>query len=118
MRKYFGTDGVRGVANTELTCDLAYKLGRAGGYVLAQGDHRVKVVVGKDTRMSGDMLESALIAGLMSVGCDIIPVGVIPTPAVAYLTRKYNADCELLYQHHTTLWKTMVSNSLIKMDTN
>lgn len=93
MRKYFGTDGVRGVANTELTCDLAYKLGRAGGYVLAQGDHRVKVVVGKDTRMSGDMLESALIAGLMSVGCDIIPVGVIPTPAVAYLTRKYNADC-------------------------
>ncbi len=93
MRKYFGTDGVRGVANTELTCDLAYKLGRAGGYVLAQGDHRVKVVVGKDTRMSGDMLESALIAGLMSVGCDIIPVGVIPTPAVAYLTKKYNADC-------------------------
>lgn len=93
MRKYFGTDGVRGVANTELTCDLAYRLGRAGGYVLAQGDHRVKVVVGKDTRMSGDMLESALIAGLMSVGCDIIPVGVIPTPAVAYLTRKYNADC-------------------------
>ena len=93
MRKYFGTDGVRGVANTELTCDLAYRLGRAGGYVLAQGDHRVKVVVGKDTRMSGDMLESALISGLMSVGCDIIPVGVIPTPAVAYLTRKYNADC-------------------------
>ena len=93
MRKYFGTDGVRGVANKELTCDLAYRLGRAGGYVLAQGDHRVKVVVGKDTRMSGDMLESALIAGLMSVGCDIIPVGVIPTPAVAYLTRKYNADC-------------------------
>lgn len=93
MRKYFGTDGVRGIANKELTCDLAYKLGRAGGYVLAQGDHRVKVVVGKDTRMSGDMLESALIAGLMSVGCDIIPVGIIPTPAVAYLTRKYNADC-------------------------
>ena len=61
MRKYFGTDGVRGVANTELTCDLAYKLGRAGGYVLAKGDHRVKVVVGKDTRISGDMLEAALI---------------------------------------------------------
>ncbi|RDY22817.1 phosphoglucosamine mutase [Romboutsia maritimum] len=93
MRKYFGTDGVRGIANTELTCDLAYKLGRAGGYVLAQGDHRVKVVVGKDTRISGDMLESSLIAGLMSVGCDVITVGVIPTPAVAYLTRKYGADC-------------------------
>lgn len=93
MRKYFGTDGVRGVANTELTCDIAYKLGRAGGYVLAQGDHRVKVVVGKDTRISGDMLESSLISGLMSVGCDVITVGVIPTPAVAYLIKEYGADC-------------------------
>lgn len=93
MRKYFGTDGVRGIANTELNCDLAYKLGRAGGYVLTKGKDKVKVVVGKDTRVSGDMLESALIAGLMSVGCDIITVGVIPTPGVAYLTRHYNADC-------------------------
>lgn len=94
MRKYFGTDGVRGVANTELTCDLAYKIGRAGGYVLTKGkDKHIKVVVGKDTRISGDMLESALIAGLMSVGCNVITVGVIPTPAVAYLTRKYEADC-------------------------
>ncbi|MGL5642830.1 MAG: phosphoglucosamine mutase, partial [Paraclostridium sp.] len=93
MRKYFGTDGVRGIANTELNCDLAYKLGRAGGYVLTKGKEKVKVVVGKDTRVSGDMLESALIAGLMSVGCDIITVGVIPTPGVAYLTKHYNADC-------------------------
>jgi len=93
MRKYFGTDGVRGIANTELTCDLAYKLGRAGGYVLAQGKEKVKVVVGKDTRISGDMLESALTAGLMSVGCDVITVGVVPTPAVAYLIKKYEADC-------------------------
>lgn len=93
MRKYFGTDGVRGVANTELTCDLAYKLGRAGGYVLAQGKDKVKVIVGKDTRVSGDMLEAALIAGLMSVGCDVVTVGVIPTPGVAYLTKKYEADC-------------------------
>jgi phosphoglucosamine mutase len=93
MRKYFGTDGVRGVANTELTCELAYKLGRAGGYVLAQGKDRVKVIVGKDTRVSGDMLEAALISGLMSVGCDVITVGVIPTPGVAYLTKKYEADC-------------------------
>ncbi|GKZ03955.1 phosphoglucosamine mutase [Paraclostridium bifermentans] len=93
MRKYFGTDGVRGIANTELNCDLAYKLGRAGGYVLTKGKDKVKVVVGKDTRVSGDMLESALIAGLMSVGCDIITVGVIPTPGVAYLTKHYNADC-------------------------
>ena len=93
MRKYFGTDGVRGVANTELTCDLAYKLGRAGGYVLAQGKDKVKVIVGKDTRVSGDMLEAALVAGLMSVGCDVVIVGVIPTPGVAYLTKKYEADC-------------------------
>ena len=93
MRKYFGTDGVRGVANTELTCELAYKLGRAGGYVLAQGKDRVKVIVGKDTRVSGDMLEAALISGLMSVGCDVVTVGVIPTPGVAYLTKKYEADC-------------------------
>ena len=93
MRKYFGTDGVRGVANTELNCDLAYKLGRAGGYVLTKGKEKVKVVVGKDTRVSGDMLESALISGLMSVGCDVITVGVVPTPAVAYLTKKYEADC-------------------------
>lgn len=93
MRKYFGTDGVRGVANTELTCDLAYKLGRAGGYVLAQGKDKVKVIVGRDTRVSGDMLEASLISGLMSVGCDVITVGIVPTPAVAYLTRKYEADC-------------------------
>ena len=92
MRKYFGTDGVRGVANTELTCELAYKLGRAGGYVLAKGDHRVKVVVGKDTRISGDMLEAALIAGICSVGADVIRAGVIPTPGIAYLTRHYGCD--------------------------
>ena len=96
MRKYFGTDGVRGVANKELTCDLAYKLGRAGGYVLTNNEYKVKVVVGKDTRQSGDMLEAALIAGLMSVGCDVITVGVIPTPGVAYLTRKYGAECGVL----------------------
>ncbi|MBC2575084.1 phosphoglucosamine mutase [Peptostreptococcus canis] len=93
MRKYFGTDGVRGIANTELTCELAYKLGRAGGYVLTDGKEKVSVVVGRDTRISGDMLESALISGLMSVGCNVITVGIVPTPAVAYLTRKYGADC-------------------------
>ncbi len=94
MRKYFGTDGVRGIANTELSCELAFRLGRAGGYVLTKDKSEdVKVVVGRDTRVSGDMLESALISGLMSVGCDVITVGVIPTPAVAYLTRKYGADC-------------------------
>lgn len=91
MGKYFGTDGVRGKANDVLTCDLAYKLGRYGSYVLSQGKKDTKIVIGRDTRLSGDMLESALIAGIMSVGCDAICVGVLPTPAVAYLTRKYNA---------------------------
>ncbi|KXZ39031.1 phosphoglucosamine mutase [Alkalithermobacter thermoalcaliphilus JW-YL-7 = DSM 7308] len=93
MGRLFGTDGVRGIANTQLTCELAYKLGRAGGYVLTEGKKNIKVIVGKDTRISGDMLEAALISGLMSVGADVITVGVVPTPAVAYLTRLYEADC-------------------------
>lgn len=92
MRKYFGTDGVRGIANTELDCSLAFKLGRAGGFVLSKNNKdRVKVVVGRDTRISGDMLESSLISGLMSIGCDVICAGVCPTPAVAYLTREHKA---------------------------
>ena len=93
MSRMFGTDGVRGIANTELTADLAYSLGRAGAFVLTEGTHKPKILVAKDTRISGDMLEAALIAGLMSVGCDVITVGVIPTPGVAYLTRKYGAEC-------------------------
>lgn len=93
MRKYFGTDGVRGIANKELTCELAYSLGKAGAYVLGKGKERLKVLVGKDTRISGDMLESALCAGLMSAGAEVVCLGVVPTPAVAYLNRKYSADC-------------------------
>lgn len=90
MGKLFGTDGVRGVANKELTPELAYEIGRAGGFVLTHGN-RGKVVVGKDTRASSDMLEAAISAGLCSIGLDVIQVGIIPTPAVAYLTRRYNA---------------------------
>ncbi|MZQ74545.1 MAG: phosphoglucosamine mutase [Peptoclostridium sp.] len=93
MRKYFGTDGVRGIANKELTCELAYSLGKAGAYVLGKGKEKLKVLVGKDTRISGDMLESALCAGLMSAGAEVVCLGVVPTPAVAYLNRKYSADC-------------------------
>ncbi|KYH35257.1 phosphoglucosamine mutase [Clostridium tepidiprofundi DSM 19306] len=92
MGRIFGTDGVRGVANTELTADLAYKLGRAGAYVLTEGTHKPTIIVGKDTRISGDMLEAALCSGILSVGAEVIKVGVVPTPAVAYLIRKYNAD--------------------------
>lgn len=96
MGKLFGTDGVRGIANTELTCELAYKLGRIGAYLLTEGKKKAKIVVGKDTRVSGDMLEASLIAGILSVGSDALCLGVIPTPAVAYLTRKYNADAGIV----------------------
>jgi phosphoglucosamine mutase len=93
---YFGTDGVRGVANRELTPELAYKLGRAGAYVLTQGKERAQIAVGKDTRISGDMLEAALIAGITSVGVDVVRLGVIPTPGVAYLTRHLQADAGVM----------------------
>lgn len=93
MGKLFGTDGVRGVANKDLTADIAFKLGRAGAYVLTKTKkHEAKILVGMDTRISGDMLESALIAGICSVGAHAISAGIIPTPAVAYLVRKYNLD--------------------------
>ncbi|AEB29050.1 phosphoglucosamine mutase [Carnobacterium sp. 17-4] len=94
MGKYFGTDGVRGVANSELTPELAFKLGRCGGYVLtqhAEGEEHPRVLVGRDTRISGEMLESALIAGLLSVGIEVMKLGVISTPGVAYLTRVQGA---------------------------
>ena len=93
MGRLFGTDGVRGVANTELTIELAYKLGQAGAYVLTKETHHQPIIlVGRDTRISGNMLEAALIAGICSVGAKAIKIGVVPTPAVAYLTRKYKAD--------------------------
>lgn len=92
MSRMFGTDGVRGIANKDLKAGVAYDLGRAGAYVLSEGTHKPKILVGMDTRISGDMLESALVAGILSVGAHAICVGVIPTPAVAYLTRKYGLD--------------------------
>lgn len=92
MDRMFGTDGVRGIANSELTARLAYDLGRAGAYVLTEGARKPKILVGMDTRISGYMLESALVAGILSVGAEAVCVGVVPTPAVAYLTRKYGAD--------------------------
>lgn len=92
MGRMFGTDGVRGIANEELTSHVAYNLGKAGAFVLTEGAHKPKILVGMDTRISGDMLEAALVAGILSVGAEAICVGVIPTPAVAYLTRKYGAD--------------------------
>ncbi|MCC5911862.1 MAG: phosphoglucosamine mutase [Clostridiaceae bacterium] len=93
MGKLFGTDGVRGIANKDLTPELAYKLGRIGAYVLLKGTTKGKVVIGKDTRISGDLLESAMAAGFMSMGIDVVSLGIIPTPAVAYLTRHLKANC-------------------------
>lgn len=93
MARLFGTDGVRGIANKELTPELAMKLGQAGAYVLTkENEHQPSIIVGCDTRISGGMLANALMAGICSVGANAIYVGVIPTPAVAYLTRKYKVD--------------------------
>ena len=97
MGRLFGTDGVRGVANTELTCELAMKIGRATAMVLTDDTHKKpKVLIGMDTRISGAMLESAIAAGLCSVGADVMTLGVVPTPAVAYLVRKYGYDAAVM----------------------
>lgn len=97
MGKYFGTDGVRGVANSELTPELAFKLGRFGGYVLAHGGtDKPTVLVGRDTRVSGIMLESALVAGLLSTGVEVMRLGVITTPGVSYLTRELKAQAGVM----------------------
>lgn len=91
MARMFGTDGVRGVANTELTPELAMALGKAGAYVLGRKHERPLILIGRDTRISGSMLEDALCAGILSMGGDVIKVGVIPTPGIAFLVRKMNA---------------------------
>ncbi|WP_338553257.1 phosphoglucosamine mutase [Paenibacillus sp. KS-LC4] len=96
MGKYFGTDGVRGVANQELTPELAYKIGRCGGFVLTGEADKPVVVIGRDTRISGPMLESALIAGLLSIGASVVRLGVVSTPAVAYITRELKADAGVM----------------------
>ncbi|BAP86155.1 phosphoglucosamine mutase [Paucilactobacillus hokkaidonensis JCM 18461] len=96
--KYFGTDGVRGVANQELSPELAFKLGRTGGYVLTQHSQRKQpqVLVSHDTRISGQMLEEALVAGLLSVGIEVLRLGVVTTPGVAYLVRAQEADAGVM----------------------
>ena len=97
MGKYFGTDGVRGVANSELTPEFAFKLGRIGGYVLTKdAKDRPKVLIGRDTRISGEMLEGALVAGLLSIGAEVMRLGVISTPGVAYLSRIMNAEAGVM----------------------
>ncbi len=92
MGRLFGTDGVRGVANKDLTATLAFEIGRAAAFVLGKENEKPVFVIGKDTRISGDMLENALTAGVLSVGGNVIKVGVMPTPAVAYLVKHYDGD--------------------------
>ena len=93
MRKYFGTDGIRRIANTELTPELVYKVAKAGAYVLSKHtDHTPTILIGRDTRLSGALIESAMVAGFLSYGANVKLLGIIPTPAVAYLTRKLKAD--------------------------
>jgi phosphoglucosamine mutase len=91
-RKYFGTDGIRGRANGTITPELALKVGQAAGLIFRRGDHRHRVLIGKDTRLSGYMIETALVAGFTSVGLDVFQTGPMPTPAVAMLTRSMRAD--------------------------
>ncbi len=105
MGRLFGTDGVRGIANQELTPELAMKLGQAGAYVLTQEfSHKPTIIVGCDTRVSGGMLANALMAGICSVGADAVYVGVIPTPAIAHLTREYGMDAGVVISaSHNTM---------------
>jgi phosphoglucosamine mutase len=92
-RKYFGTDGIRGRTNVSpMTADIAMKVGQAAGAYFLRGDHRHRVVIGKDTRLSGYMMESAMVAGFTSVGMDVVLLGPMPTPAVAMLTKELRAD--------------------------
>ncbi len=91
-RKYFGTDGIRGRANGVITPELALKVGQAAGVIFRRGEHRHRVLIGKDTRLSGYMIETALVAGFTSVGIDVLLTGPIPTPAVGMLTRSMRAD--------------------------
>ena len=97
MRKYFGTDGIRRIANTELTPELVYKVAKAGACVLSKHtDHMPTIFIGRDTRISGTLIESAMIAGFLSYGANVKTLGVMPTPAVAYLTRKFKADASVV----------------------
>src|SRR5881392_776334 len=92
-RKFFGTDGIRGLTNSEpMTAETALRVGQAAGAHFLRGDHRHRVVIGKDTRLSGYMMESAMVAGFTSVGMDVVLLGPMPTPAVAMLTRSMRAD--------------------------
>ncbi len=105
MRKFFGTDGIRGRANGVITPELALKVGQATGLVFKRGDHRHRVVIGKDTRLSGYMIENALTSGFLSVGVDVLVLGPMPTPAVAMLTRSMRADVGVMISASHNLYE-------------
>ena len=97
MRKYFGTDGIRRIANSELTPELVYKVAKAGAYVLSKhSDHTPTIFIGRDTRISGTLIEAAMTAGFLSYGANVKRLGVIPTPGVAYLTKRFKADASVV----------------------
>ena len=97
MRKYFGTDGIRRIANSELTPELVYKVAKAGAYVLSKhSNHTPTIFIGRDTRISGTLIESAMTAGFLSYGANVKRLGVIPTPGVAYLTKRFKADASVV----------------------
>ncbi|MEG2009024.1 MAG: hypothetical protein RR032_01350 [Oscillospiraceae bacterium] len=98
MGKYFGTDGIRGIVNKGLDAELAFKVGQAAALALSENTKNARpfVTIGKDTRISCDMLEAAITAGLCSVGADVMPLGVIPTPAVAFITSDCDADAGIV----------------------
>ncbi|MDB5627286.1 MAG: glmM, partial [Tardiphaga sp.] len=104
-RKYFGTDGIRGRANGLITPELAMKVGQAAGLAFLRGDHRHRVVIGKDTRLSGYMIEYAMVAGFTSVGMDVMLVGPMPTPAVAMLTKSMRADLGVMISASHNLYE-------------
>ena len=105
MGKYFGTDGIRGRANGVITPELALKVGQATGLVFKRGDHRHRVVIGKDTRLSGYMIENSLTSGFVSVGVDVLVLGPVPTPAVAMLTRSMRADVGVMISASHNLYE-------------
>ena len=110
MGKLFGTDGIRGIVGENLTVELAFHMGQAVAAVLTEEKgSKPTITIGKDTRISSDMLEAALMAGICSVGGDVMPLGTIPTPAVAYLTVLEQADVASSSRHPTTPMSTMAS---------
>jgi len=117
--KLFGTDGIRGIANMEpMTVETCVRLGRSAAHVFKDGTHRHRILIGKDTRLSGYMLENALVAGICSMGVDVLLVGPLPTPESHMLPAVCELTLESSSRHHTILTKTMASNSSLVTDSN